>query len=57
MWGRSKDQGAKELCILVLGNLPRSSSTKIFFVLRQWFPNSHSVEDGSAVVSNTKEQQ
>lgn len=57
MWARSKEQEATELCILVLGNLPCSLSTKMFFVLRQWFPNSHSVEGGSAVVSNAKEQQ
>lgn len=59
--GRSKgeleDEEAKEPCLLVFGNLPLSLSTKIFFVLRKCFPNSHSMEEGSAVARNTKEEQ
>lgn len=43
--GDVADQEAKELCILVLGSLPCSWSTKTFFVLKQCFSNSCSTEE------------
>lgn len=43
--GAVVDQGAKELCILILGSLPCSWSTKTFFVRKQCLSNTCSMEE------------